>query len=397
MSTETTNFDSPWDDTDTPAPENAFDVEDPFENGDFDFDFSETETGQAVQVREARNTYDDPRDVGLKDKMWVPIRLESVEVDEKHIPRLSASTCIARAKDGKISVQYDQVEAALRDGAEEIVGEFKLPYFVATANHVAPSFGSRPFPYEIEVPVLTVKTAYHKGPRNGRTGFRNENGRSLRQASGATRTGDEVTRANMHEVAAAMSDKIVMAQLSLVEGKRARQRRRFDADGKPITVLVDPNSGTPVAIQRVGEGQYVYAESGEVWEGNENLLVPLTTESTDKFAIRDNGDYSDVLMESFTPFVDYINPPFQPVPERRVTVETLETDEDGTPIRVEGDITWETVGAITLGKAPGAMVDVLLVSGKRMGQTISALWLGTQWNEVPQEGDGLDQFTGSPA
>ena len=63
--------------------------------------------------------------------------------------------------------------------------------------------------------------------------------------------------------------------------------------------------------------------------------------------------------------------------------------------------TWGTVGAITLNKTPGVPVDILIGAGAgdRTGKKITAVWLGTQWTEVPAEGDGggsgLDEFAGA--
>jgi len=386
MSDETT-FD-PWD---APAEEPAIDLDGGDEDlavGEFDdildeIELDEEESGEAVQARDERKVYSDPRDVGLLDKMWVPIRLTSPTVDEKFVPRLSSKTCIAQ-KDGKTYVLFDQVEAMLKAGATEKIAEVPLPYFIVQANHVAPRFGRRRFDYEIEVPVFTIKTAFFK-PQGNRTGGPNEQGRALRVASGATAAGDRVNKANMHEVAERMDEQVVMAQINVVTSKKPKFRDRLDENGDRINVLVDPETGDAVLVVKVDEsGGYVYAETGEVADVNEALLVHVLDQ---KYAIRDNGDSSDVLKEKYFPVNDYLSmwQPFQPVPERKVVIERLDGSE------AEGEITWDTVGGIALGANAGAKVDVLL---KGTGEIVTAVWLGTQWNEVPGQSGGTDEYTG---
>lgn len=349
-------------------------------------DLEEQESGKAIRVRGTVKPYDDPRDVGLRDGMWIPVHLETVEAVERHVPRLSSKVCYATLND-KSFLLYDQVEAALRAGGEEKIGEVPVPYFVATANHAAPAFGARRFPYEIEVPVFTVKTALFK-PQGNRTGYPNEHGRSLRLATGVTKAGETVNLRNMHEIADRMVGTIVMAKVSLSESKKSRFRPVTDENGRPITVLIDRDTGRPIEVDKVTvkndageeETNYFYAESGEVWEGDESRLYPYVN---GKFAIRAAADGSDGpadrLEIPFKPYNDYINPPFLPVPERKVTVERLDQTE------VEGEITLDTVGAIVPQAMPGAMVDVML----RTGEVVTAVWLGTQWNEFASpEGNG---------
>lgn len=365
-------------------------VEDEFDILDgLDLEFEEEESGEKVNDYTSSKTYTDPIDAGLVNGMWVPVRIISPTLKEKHVPRLSSEVCFAK-KDGKAYFVYDQVEAMLRQGAEEVVGEVPLPYIVAEANHVAEKFGQRRFNYEIEVPAYTIKTKYFKERRDGKTGYKNESGRSLRVATGVTEKGEKVTKANMHEIADRMDEKIVMAKVTLSQSKTARFRDVLDpATGKPITVLVDPETAEAVTLVKPGSDDvYVYADSGEIWEGNPEILFELPGVDG-KYVIRDNSESSDVLKEKYFPWNDYINAPFQPVPERNITVILSDGSE------MEGVITWETVGAIALTKVSGAAVDVMLKNGK----TITALWFGTEWNElVPDEGKvggGLDEFAGS--
>lgn len=370
------------------------DMDDLFEGAEFDLEEDEAEG--SVQVRDAGDTYTNPVDVGLKDKMWVPVRLAGVSFKEKHTPRLSAKVCVAVKVDEetgkkKVFVPFDQVEAAIQTGATEVVTEMELPFFLAEANHVAPEFGQRRWPYEIEVPALTVKTAFFKEGRSGRKGYKNENGRSLRQATNATQPGEKVTLKTMPEIASRMEDKVVMARVSL--STKTKTRPRLDGNNNPISVLLDPETGAAVTVFRTEkqEGQedqpntyLVNDGSGQVWSGNEKLLVKV---DSNVYAIADSGENSGSLMEEFAQTTDYINPPFLPVPERKVEVEL----RDGSV--GEGEITWGTVGAIAQNKTPGVFVDVLLKTGK----TVTAVWLGTQWNEVVPEGEGggLDEFAGA--
>jgi hypothetical protein len=403
----------PWAD-ETSAPADADGIawdnigegeDDPFGDILDGLELEETESGEVIRVRDdSSKKYDDPREVGLIDGMWVPVRILTAAVQEKHVPRLSAKTCIAKGqimdqKTGKMKpgtfVLFDQVEEALRNGGTETVGEVPLPYFVCTANHAAPRFGERRWDWEIEVPVFTIKTALHKAQRN-RTGYQNDNGRSLRVATGATATGDKVSKANMHEVAGRMVEAVVLAKVSVVQGKKERFRDRLDAEGKQIMVLMDPTSGDPVTVFRHEDGSgYVDEATGEIWEGNEALVVHV---EGNRYAIRDTGELSGPLTEAYRPFNDYINPPFLPLPERKVKVERVNGGSDEA-VYDEGEITLDTIGAVARGNVSGAQVDVLLRTGQDAGKTITATWFGTEWVEVPKpkadEDSGMETFSGS--
>lgn len=404
--------DDPWataeatteDDTQTPASETEVD--------EFDLllgALEEEESGEEIRVRdEGGKPYDNPYDVGLETGMWVPVRILTAGVKEKYIPRLNAKVCVA-VKDGKtVAVLADKVEQALKSGAtEEIRDDLELPYFVAQANHAAPRFGRRRFNYDIEVPVFTVKTAIHNmRPGSTRTGFANEDGRSLRVATGVMGKGDKLTAknpapegyANMHDVAEKMDDQIVLAKVTVSQAKRPKMRPVLDGKGEEITVLVDPESGSPVKLFKADEDSpYVHDDgSGKIWEGDESLLYQIDDRL---FVIRDAGELSDKLTEQYFPINDYINPPFLPLPERRITIERAKTDANGEAVQVEGEITLDTIGAIARGNVNGVAVDALLLSGEDVGKTITATWIGTQWVERPSsgasEGDDADQFVGS--
>ena len=369
---------------------------------DADLELEEDETEEGVRVYEAGDTYVNPLDVGLKDKMWVPIRIGVAEFKEKHTPRLSSKVCVAVKVDettGKkrVYVPFEQVEAQIQAGATEMVGEYELPYFICEANHVAPEFGQRRYPYEIEVPALTIKTAFFKEQRSGRKGFKNEDGTSLRKATQATQPGEKVNLKTMPGIAKRMEDKIVMAQITL--STKTKTRPRLDANNQPISVLFDPETGAPVTVfatekQEGDDTQtYLYNDgSGTVYEGNPKLLVHVEGKV---YAISDKGENSAPLMEEYAQTTDYLKTKFMPVPERQVEVEL----RDGSVVK--GEITWGTVGAITLNKTPGVPVDILIGAGAgdRTGKKITAVWLGTQWTEVPAEGDGggsgLDEFAGA--
>lgn len=364
------------------VPEDAFDDE--FEDILDGLDLEEEESGEAIQIRGAGKEYDDPAEVGLKDLMWVPIRILTSEVKDKHVPRMNKKTCVAK-KDGKVvAIRFDDVEAALRAGAEEVIGEIPLPYFVATANHAAPQFGQRRWDWEVEVPVFTVKTALFKEQKN-RTGFKNESGRSLRLATGATVARDKVTKENMHEVADRMVETIVMAQISLSKPKK-KMVDVLDDEKRRVNVLCNAEDGEPVFIHKMDDGSgYVVEGSGEIWEGDEGLLFPVG----DRFAIRDEGDSSNVLRVEKPQCTDYLKDKFLPVPERMVEVDML----DGSG-KAKGEITLDTVGAIAVSKQPGFMVDVLMHNGASAGKTVRAVWLGTQWSQVDGK-SAADEFSGS--
>lgn len=368
---------------------------------DAELEMSEEESDEEVRVYDAGDTYTNPLDVGLKDKMWVPIRITTAAFKEKHKPRLSAKTCVAMkiGEDGKkrVYIPFDQVEAQIQAGATEVVGEYELPYFICEANHVAPEFGQRRYPYEIEVPALTIKTAYFKQQRSGRTGFKNEDGRTLRVATQATKPGEPVNLKTMPGIAERMAEQVVMAQITL--STKSKSRPRLDGNNQPISVLLDTDTGAPVTVfaveKQVGHEDepttYLYNDgSGRVYEGSPKLLIKVDDRL---YAIADKGDNSGPLMEEYSQTTDYLKTKFLPVPERKVEVEM----RDGSTER--GEITWGTVGAIAQSKTPGTPVDILMSSGDKIGKTITAVWLGTQWIEVAPEGGteggGLDEFAGA--
>lgn len=364
-------------------------LDDLFEGAELELE--EDETDEQVKVYEAGNTYVNPLDVGLKDKMWVPIRITSAGFKDKHTPRLSSKVCVAVKVDpttGKkrVFVPFDHVEAQVAAGATEVVGEYELPYFICEANHVAPEFGQRRYPYEIEVPALTIKTAFFKEQRSGRKGYKNDDGRTLRVAAGATQPGEKVNLQTMPEIAKRMEDKIVMACITL--STKTKTRPRLDANNQPISVLLDSETGAPVTVfsPQDGTGYILNDGSGQVWDGNEKLLVKVDDRV---YAIADKGETSGPLMEEYAQTTDYLKTKFLPVPERNVEVEMRNGET------VKGEITWGTVGAIAQDKTPGVFVDVLL----RTGKTVTAVWLGTQWTEVAKdedgEGGGLDEFAGA--
>lgn len=368
---------------------------------DAELEMSEEESDEEVRVYDAGDTYTNPLDVGLKDKMWVPIRITTAAFKEKHKPRLSAKTCVAMkiGEDGKkrVYIPFDHVESQVQAGATEVVGEYELPYFICEANHVAPEFGQRRYPYEIEVPALTIKTAYFKPQRSGRTGYKNEDGRTLRVATGATKPGEPVNLKTMPGIAERMTEQVVMAQITL--STKSKSRPRLDGNNQPISVLLNTDTGAPVTVfateKQAGQEDeptvYLYNDgSGRVYEGSPKLLIRVDERL---YAIADKGDNSGPLMEDYSQTTDYLKTKFLPVPERKVEVEM----RDGSTER--GEITWGTVGAIAQSKTPGTPVDVLMASGDKIGKTITAVWLGTQWIEVvPEggnEGGGLDEFAGA--
>jgi hypothetical protein len=378
-----------------------------------DADFSEEETAEAIEVYESGKAYESPLDVGIKEKMWVPVRLQNVSFEEKHKPRLSSKICVAVGvgASGKRQtvVAYDKMEEAIRNGFEEKLVEMDLPYILAEANHVAPEFGQRRFPYEIEVPGLTIKTALFPERTTGRKGYKNDAGPSLRKAAGVTQPGEAVNLKTLPEIASRLEGQIVMAQVTL--RTKDKPRPRLNADGSPVTVLVDLHSGAPLTVYRTeaqatSENQepvYLLNDgSGQVWDGNPKLLVPIGG-SDNVYAVRDSGEQSAPLMDLYSQTTDYLKPKFLPVPERNIEVEM----QDGSIAK--GQITWDTVGAITKDKTPGVPVDVFLMNGDQAGQRITAIWFGTQWNERPapkkagedsgrdtdQTGGGLDEFAGA--
>lgn len=385
-----------WDEVGKDAAEQS-DLDDLFDGAEISFE--EEESGEEVVVYDAGDTYSDPLEVGLQDKMWVPVRLVEVAFKPKHTPRFGKDVCVAIEDLGegkkRVQVPFDNVEEALKNGATEVIREIPLPYFITYANHVAPEFKQRRYNYEVEVPAITVKKPPFRQNNSGKTGFANRDGYSLRKATGVTEKGEKINAANtvkMNEMAEKMTDKIVMARVSVTT--KSKSKPQFE-NGKPITVLVDTENGKPITVRLIekqkgeeaGPNQYVVNDgSGTLWEGNEALLISA---EPGVYAIRDSGETSSTFLKDEPVTNDYINPPFLEVPDLDVTV----TMGDGS-VKTEGKITYRTVGAIVQGKQPGITVDVLLNTGK----TVTAVWLGTEWREVPTEkeetGGGLDEFAG---
>lgn len=368
------------------------------------FGTGEQETGEAVEVREQGDVYSNPYKVGLQDKMWIPVLISEAAVDKSYTPRFSKKVCIAeKTVNGKRKrwALNDEVEEAIRNGATEVVvdlQEMPLPFITASANHVAPRFRQRRFDYEIAVPAFCYKMAPRFKSRSEKTGFPDKDGRTLRVATGVTSEGDTVTLATLPGLAEQMNGKIVMAQVSISESKKAKYRPVLDAAGERILVRVDPTSGNEITVfkaeeQQNGSDLYIFNDdSGKVFEESTALLVEVPGKEG-VFAIRESGEASAPLQEEYHQINDYINGPFLKVPERRVTVGLL----DGST--AEGEITWDTVGAIARNKTPGVHVDVLLFTGAQKGWTVTATWLGVEWSQIRTNqdgtGQGMEEFTGA--
>jgi hypothetical protein len=194
-----------------------------------------------------------------------------------------------------------------------------------------------------------------------------------------------------------MVETTVLAKVSIVQAKRDKYRDRLDAKGDKIMVLMNPATADPVIVFRHEDGSgYVLDDgSGQIWEGDEALLVHV---EGNRYAIRDTGDLSGPLTEAYRPFNDYINPPFLPLPERKVKVERVNGGSDEA-VYDEGEITLDTIGAVARGNVSGVQVDILLRTGQDAGKTITATWFGTEWVEVPKpkadEDSGMETFSGS--
>lgn len=391
MSVDTTDTSyDPWageDGAEPPAAEDAAPEFDEFD--DILAGLEEEESGEAIRVPSSAKVYSNPLDVGLKHMQWVPIEILTAEVDPKCIPRLSSKTCVAEL-DGKKFVIFDQVEKALKAGGTEVIrDDVRLPYFKCTANHAGDEIQRR-FPYEIEVPVFTIKTALFQQQNNGRTGFPNEYGRSLRLATHATEPGEKVSSANWDAIAKKMVRVVVLAQVTISQSKTARLRPVADENGQKVNVLLDPNTAAAVTVLKLEDGSgYVLDDgTGTIWDGDENLLFQVPGKEN-AFAIRDDSESSGPLQESYYPVNDYLKNTFLPLPERKITVGTLDGEE------VEGEITLDTVGAIAKGNNLGDQVDVFL----RTGRKVTAVWLGTEWSELkPNSGTtgGTDQYKADP-
>lgn len=414
---------------------------DPFANGedgdeddifaDADFLMEEEDSGEAVRIRDAGVVYEDPLDVGLQEGMWVPLRISEVAFEPKHIPFLSPQVCLAveTLPNGKkivYGLHKDIEEKLKQDNVVEVVREkHPMPYFVALANHEAPSFGQRKYAYQIEVPAMIIKSAAYRPQPGKNKGYPNKNGFNLRQATGATGKGDPVNAKTMPEIAKRMEDTVILARITL--STKSRTRPVKDGNGQPITILADLSSGVPQPVvviavpgQKTEDGstsQPTYLlddDSGQEWTGNPQLLVPYGAPAKGEpqaFVISDNSENAMTLMEEYAKTTDYLKMgAYLPLPDRNVTVEMIEPkvtvtqrDDAGEVIieggeevvTIEGEITLETIGAIAQGNTPGTTVNVLL----RNGRTVTAVWLGTKWVEFSPEknetsGGGLDEFAG---
>lgn len=406
MTTETTAVndapEDPWadaapeDEHGQPQEQSPFDGDDPFDEFDDILNgLSETEDDKPVSVPSSATKYRNPYDAGLKHLQWVAIRILAMEVDPKHDPRFKTNICVAEetvtdpATGKPVLKRYllaDQIEEALGRGATEVMrDDLRLPYFVGKANHARDDI-ERSYDWDITVPVYGFKMGLNPNRQNnGKTGYASESGSSLRKATHATTVGEEVTPANRNGIAKKMVETIVLAQLNIVQSKSPKYRDVLNEEGQRISVLLDPTSGGSAVLMALRDGEkritgYVKDDgSGEVWDGDTNLLVPIPGE-TDRFAILDQGEMSGPLQEKFYQVTDYLRDKFLPLPERAVTVTTV--GKDGKPNgEVAGEITLDTIGAIAQGATLGTYVDVFLTTGLR----VTAFWGGTKWQQVPAE------------
>lgn len=363
-------------------------------------DLSEEETDRPIVAPSQVRPYRDPLDAGLRHLQWVPILIEEARVDPKYTPeRFTSRVCVAEVneldeKTGKMVLRKhllaDKIEKALSEGGTETVREnIPMPYFLAKANHAVAGI-QRQFDWEVAVPVFTVKTALPQ-PRGSKLGYPNLSGQSLRKATGATQAGESITPANMSEVAGRMNGRIVLAQLNIVQAKRAKYRPVLDENKQPISVLMNDDGIAVLLLKLDDETGYVYDnENGEIWEGDTNLLVPVPGLER-RYALRDSSEKSGHLQEAYYPVTDYLKDTFIEVPERNVTIATLDGEE------VEGEITLETVGAIAYAPTYESRVDIVLKNGQRAGRKVTAIWVGTLWQEAAPESDGgLADFKSDP-
>jgi hypothetical protein len=358
--------------------------------GDDDLEgFSETEDGEALKAQaDSGKKYRDPTEVGLKDRQWVPVVVKEITVHKKYAPEFGGNPVVlAKDKTGKLKYLFNDVAAAIQDGATPMIGEYKLPYVVVKMNHVAPAYGERFFDYQADIPILPIMTKYRNDPREGQLpGYKNERGLAFRKAAEVLAEGETMTMANMEEIHLRAKGTVVMAQLNIYQKSNPIAQQVWE-NNKPIMVRLDPAVGGPLRVfKNEATGQYIKVGTAEVVEelndldetAERVLLYPL---GDGEFAILDDGPAAGRLTKMVKPWTDTLMPggqpvPFLPVPERDIQVETL----DGT--MMAGEITWDTIGNICPTLAPGASVDVLLQNGR----TVQAIYMKSHWVEMATEG-----------
>lgn len=321
---------------------------------------------------------------------WVPLKILSSKVSQREM-KLVVGGGDNPEEDGEVqdNVSVDRFDLEL--------------------DHMADCYGERNRPYLLGTPVADVVLAYKNGPRKGKLGWTKISGRRLLAASHVTKPGEEISEAMLEELAERMSGQIVMGRIRYSDPKTyTNESPRMDG-GQMVKAQVDKH-GSYVKVIESG-GSKVYEETGEPYTGPASGLIP----NKDHYFVADSSDDGAPVMDVETTEVvfDNLHDDVAPVPfevlekvtkkitdkfvthkrsDGKVMVERYMQLTRADDTRAEGQVTWNTVGAITTKPhKPGTEVAVALLES---GEVIQAVFSGTGWEEKGDAASGLDEFKG---
>lgn len=341
------------------------------------------------------------------DGVWIPLRITDVKVEPRE-QRL----VVAYTKDGQRVIDPRKFADVITAGGEEVVEEGVVVHqFRIEAQHIATHFGERNSPFLLFCPILDIKIALRSPKRlpNGDTqlGFDKSSGRKLLAATrvgmGRNITEDEDL---FKELAAALVGKAIMAKVRRRTSPSTSSKPRINpADGSFVKAKSDPSTGSVIRLTRNGNVFFYKTDAdghsaGDAYEGDIPGLIPFDGD----FLIPDSSDEAQIVRDTFeqTNVFDNLADDVYRVPSvvmdaKQVTKDItsrfeVDTMTNGKKLiaryetirRTDGteeacQTTWETVGFVTVsGKKPGVAIQATTPSG----QTITATWLGTHWEET---------------
>jgi hypothetical protein len=326
---------------------------------------------------------------------WIPVRIVSVDTTQHDMKAV-----VATLPDGSFVTVPNQINLAVEKGMTQSVENVTLWQYVVEADHVANCYGERSNAYRLYTPVFPMRVPLNK-PRNRggveEIGFDKSSGKKLLAATRVVKPGEKVTEDNeellrsLGDAMTADGGKIVMARVRYRVKKSEESVPRKKADGTFLKGAIDQTSGSFIKLRKSGN-EYVYVEGGATYEGDTSGLIPFG----DTFLIPDDSDdgvrVQDIVKREAT--YDNLADDVAVVPGRQVEINR----PDGSSVTAE--VTWETVGAITVQPVRAGTLIQAVTEDKEI---ITASWLGTHWEDVgpheltvPSEGPDMGKVVLSP-
>lgn len=309
------------------------------------------------------------------DGLWIPLRIVDAKVEQREMKAVVAYT-----PEGEMVTNPRGIDKLVEEhGATQEVETISVYQFVLEAEHVATCFGERPSSYRLYTQVFPVRIPLNKPrKRNGveEVGFDKTSGKKLLAATHVVKPGTKITEdpEQLQELADAMvadGGKIVMARVKHRVKKSDDAVPRKNPDGTFVKCKVDEVEGSPIRLRKKDDG-FVYSSSGDVYEGPADGLIPF---GDDNYLIPDNSDDGAIVkdMVKREQVFDNLADDVYGVKGRTVTIVRLDDAE------VEAEVTWETVGFITVMPIKAGTMVQAVAEG---GELITASWLGTHWQET---------------